>query len=893
MADFDTTPYWQTSVTLPRFRSLDRDLHVDVAIVGGGITGITAAYLLKKAGKSVALLERHRCLRADTGHTTAHLTCVTDTRLSELVKSFGADHARAAWDAGLAAIAQIDGIVRTEGIECGFAWVPGYLHAPPRQPADASEQEAATLRDEANQIAELGFDARYLDRVPFMNMPGIEILGQARFNPRQYLAALLARIHGGGSHVLEDTNVDEVKAGDADEPLSLISNVDTITCDYVIIATHNPIVGLASLLSASMLQTKLALYSSYAVAGRVPSGSIPDALFWDTSDPYNYLRIERRPGGAGGQRRRSDLWRRRSQDRSSRRYARVLRLGVRRAARRPRARAGGAGGRGGGLAARAARRAVRPPDLHPARRAGLGRGVPLVPPAGGGGAGLPHRVAARPGAQRDRGRRDAALARQRGPRGGPRWQVRHGLGRRVERAAAGRGAGHRHPGRHHRRADPGVRGGRLPGRLDALHRCLRRDRAGRARAPGPRHAVAHEVATDHRPASVLPPDPDPSPPRPATPVTTVANDLSDVPLLAALPPGARRQLEDAARLLPVAAGTWLMREGEPAGSAYVVRGGRLEVTIGDRVVRELGPGEVLGELALLTGAPRSASVRARRDSVVLEVPREAFERAITDDSAAARFVLRQVADRLRTAGEPPVPPRATPPSVVAVVGLQRGVAVAEVAEHLTRRLAQHLRVVRLDAVDTDGLDRAERAHDRVVLVAEHDEGGAGLRWRDFCLREADVVVLVSDAAADPRMVVPAPASRPELVLVGGPLLPARRADWAVTVDAWQVTVVDGDLATGLRPLADRLAGRSLGLVLAGGGARAFAHIGVLRELEESGLHVDRVAGTSIGSIIAAVHATGRSGAELEDVCYGEVGPSQALQRLAAAHPLPVQGTAGA
>jgi glycine/D-amino acid oxidase-like deaminating enzyme/nitrite reductase/ring-hydroxylating ferredoxin subunit len=309
MADMDTTPYWQTSVTLPHFRSLDRDLRVDVAIVGGGITGITAAYLLKKAGRSVALLERHRCLQADTGHTTAHLTCVTDTRLSELAKSFGADHARAAWDAGLAAIAQIDGIVRTEAIECGFAWAPGYLHAPhtPHQPAGDGEQEAEMLRAEANQIAELGFDARYLNRVPFMNVPGIEIDGQARFNPRRYLAALLERVHGGSGHVFEQTNVDDIttaggdNADDADDaPLSVIAGFHRITCDYVIVATHNPIVGRAGAVSASLLQTKLALYTSYAVSGRVASGSIPDALFWDTSDPYNYLRLDRSPDGDRG-----------------------------------------------------------------------------------------------------------------------------------------------------------------------------------------------------------------------------------------------------------------------------------------------------------------------------------------------------------------------------------------------------------------------------------------------------------------------------------------------------------------------------------------------------------------------------------------------------------------
>ena len=130
-----------------------------------------------------------------------------------------------------------------------------------------------------------------------MNVPGIEIAGQARFNPTQYLAALLARIHGGGSHVFEETNVDEVNGGrTSDNALSLIAGFHTITCDYVIIATHNPIVGHAGLLSASLLQTKLALYTSYAVSGRVPSGSIPDALFWDTSDPYNYMRLERQPG---------------------------------------------------------------------------------------------------------------------------------------------------------------------------------------------------------------------------------------------------------------------------------------------------------------------------------------------------------------------------------------------------------------------------------------------------------------------------------------------------------------------------------------------------------------------------------------------------------------------
>ncbi|HET6969112.1 MAG TPA: patatin-like phospholipase family protein, partial [Ornithinibacter sp.] len=113
------------------------------------------------------------------------------------------------------------------------------------------------------------------------------------------------------------------------------------------------------------------------------------------------------------------------------------------------------------------------------------------------------------------------------------------------------------------------------------------------------------------------------------------------------------------------------------------------------------------------------------------------------------------------------------------------------------------------------------------------------------------------------------ATQPELVLVGPAPTHERRAAWVAATDARQLTLVGGDPAVDLRALADRLAGRSLGLVLAGGGARAFAHVGVLRELEDAGLHVDRVAGSSIGAVIAAVHATGIDGAGLEEQSYLE------------------------
>ena len=102
-----TTPHWLKTATLPQQLALAGEVHVDVAVVGGGITGITAAYLAKKAGLTVALLERGRCAQIDTGHTTAHLTAVTDSRLHELKRRFGSDAARKVWDAGAAAIARV------------------------------------------------------------------------------------------------------------------------------------------------------------------------------------------------------------------------------------------------------------------------------------------------------------------------------------------------------------------------------------------------------------------------------------------------------------------------------------------------------------------------------------------------------------------------------------------------------------------------------------------------------------------------------------------------------------------------------------------------------------------------------------------------------------------
>jgi glycine/D-amino acid oxidase-like deaminating enzyme/nitrite reductase/ring-hydroxylating ferredoxin subunit len=284
MASHDTTPLWM-EINATHFERPVRSGRYDAVIVGGGIAGLTAALLMKQAGARVCLLERNQIGNGYTGCTTAHLSCVTDTRLSQLVSTFGREEAALVWYAGIAAIDNIEHLVHQNGIECGFKRVPGYLHAALERAGDESD----TFKEEAALARELGFNASFVEHAPLVCRPGMRVEQQAKFHPLAYLQALAAAVDGGGSAVCEDVAVGAIE----DDPLAVVAGEAHIECDYLVIATHVPLVGKTGFWKASLQHSKLAPYSSYVLSGKIPRGLAPEALLWDTSDPYYYLRIDR------------------------------------------------------------------------------------------------------------------------------------------------------------------------------------------------------------------------------------------------------------------------------------------------------------------------------------------------------------------------------------------------------------------------------------------------------------------------------------------------------------------------------------------------------------------------------------------------------------------------
>jgi NTE family protein len=332
-----------------------------------------------------------------------------------------------------------------------------------------------------------------------------------------------------------------------------------------------------------------------------------------------------------------------------------------------------------------------------------------------------------------------------------------------------------------------------------------------------------------------------------------------------LAPAARDTLCEELEWLSLPGGWSLFNEGESGDSLYVVISGRLGVYAKaagapEQLIAQIVAGETAGEMALLSGEPRSATVVAMRDTELLRLPRQAFERLLDTSLHAARFMTSLLVRRLKATSHRRAVAEA--PATLAMVPLSPDVPATEISRQLAAALADLGRkVCVLDQSaaphDTEWFASVERANDNLIFQAGCD----GSEWTRLCLRQADRILILSRADQGDSATPPALAAmlrehrhaRAELVTVHPES--ARRARLAPGLIGTMGISFNTHLRTGhpqdVARLARLLTGRAVGIVFSGGGARGFAHVGVLRALREAAIPVDLFGGASMGSIIAA------------------------------------------
>ena len=354
---------------------------------------------------------------------------------------------------------------------------------------------------------------------------------------------------------------------------------------------------------------------------------------------------------------------------------------------------------------------------------------------------------------------------------------------------------------------------------------------------------------------------------------SIAEFLSEVPMLAGAPPDVLERLAATATVVRVRGGDAVFYQGDKGDCLFVVAAGRLEAVMPrdgtEELVTVLHPGDVLGELAVLTSEPRAATVRARRDSTLVRLDGDDFRALMTATPELANAVCGVLARQVR-ASRPATSRDDSPAVTLAVVPLTEatGAVAPRFAHDLREALAEHGRAALIAGeAPLETVDAHERDHDHVVLLAGLPSGRDA--WTELCLRQADRVLALTSGGPVPNWVYWHPQLRAcDLVFVD-------RGD-GVGVGDWtraltprrRLRVEDGPCwRAGVEAAARRLARRSIGVVLSGGGARGFAHIGVLEELAAAGVEIDRVGGVSCGAWIGAMFALGMDPDEIDARCY--------------------------
>jgi NTE family protein len=357
-------------------------------------------------------------------------------------------------------------------------------------------------------------------------------------------------------------------------------------------------------------------------------------------------------------------------------------------------------------------------------------------------------------------------------------------------------------------------------------------------------------------------------------------------------PAALQVMRDCLEWVEVPGGQTLMTQGEAGDAMYLVLSGRLRAYVNDedgmpRTSREMGRGQIIGEMSLITGQPRRATVVTIRDSVLVRLAKSAFDGLLATSPQLAMVITRQIIEHLQAV---PELGRASRPVTIGMIPVSSGVDVRVFAERLAAHLAGLGRVRVIAAADVDmdldasgiadcdiadvgasrrialHLNEIEAVHDFVLLV-----GDAGpTPWTQRCCKGADEILLLADAEQPPilhptetqyLMQRPGRSEAAEVLVLLHPadrLCPRGTKAWLarrpVTDHLHLRHEIDADIAR----LARIQSHTAVGLVLAGGGARGLAHLGVYQALRERGIEIDYVGGTSIGAVMATLVASDRS-----------------------------------
>ena len=272
---------WVATTPDTDYPRLEGDISVDVAVVGGGITGITAAHLLKREGKTVALVEANRIAHGVTGYTTAKLTVGQGLVYGKLLQAFGTDGARTFAESNQAAIARIEALVEELGIDCDLERASNYVYT-------ESPSEVQAIRDEVEAAKRSGIDAHLTTEtdLPFPVQAAIRVDGQAQFHPRKYLLPIAAGLAGDGSHVFELTRALKVKGNG-----EVRTDTGTVHAKHVILATHLPFAD------RGLFFAKAHPAMSYGISAEVDEGAAPLGMYISSDSPTRSIRST--PGDAG------------------------------------------------------------------------------------------------------------------------------------------------------------------------------------------------------------------------------------------------------------------------------------------------------------------------------------------------------------------------------------------------------------------------------------------------------------------------------------------------------------------------------------------------------------------------------------------------------------------